>query len=147
MAAAAPEYDMTVYPTHALVRSASRGGVVHQVTFPSCDCEDFINRRGVLVTLEGGVVAITLCKHIAEGLARVGGWKRPGEPEVHENLTRQRAVDLLEDSGVTRDAALAGLLRVTRGAPSHFPRSGRPAALAETSSDHGPRRYKVTIPV
>lgn len=104
--AAPAKYDMTVHPTSALVRSQSNGAVAHQVTFPSCDCADFINRRGLLVEVNGGI-AVTLCKHIAEGLERIGGWHRPAEPGpvIHQRLTRAQAVTTLTSHYIAADLA------------------------------------------
>jgi hypothetical protein len=78
--AAGKNYDMTVHPTAGLVRSASDGAAAHHVTLASCDCADFINRKGRLVEMDGGTVAVTVCKHVAEFLARAGGWHRTTEP-------------------------------------------------------------------
>jgi hypothetical protein len=96
---AEPKYDMTVHPTHALVRSQSNGAAAHQVTFPSCDCADFINRRGKLIEVDGGL-AVTLCKHVAEGLRRIGGWHRdetaaPQQAAVYYNLMHGDVKELL----------------------------------------------------
>jgi hypothetical protein len=97
--AAEPRYDMTVHPTHALVRSQSNGAAAHQVTFPSCDCADFINRRGKLIEVDGGL-AVTLCKHVAEGLRRIGGWHRdetavPQQAAAYYNLMHGDVKELL----------------------------------------------------
>lgn len=117
--AAEAKYDMTVHPTSALVRSQSDGSKAHQVTFPSCDCADFINRRGVLIEAEGGI-AVTLCKHIAEGLERIGGWNRRPEPEkpkdvLYTVLSRKKAVTVLTSHFISSDLT-EHLLLAARGA-------------------------------
>jgi hypothetical protein len=84
----AKTYDMTVYPTAGLVRSARDGARAYQVTLPSCECPDFINRKGWVITVDG-VPAVTICKHIAEFMERVGGWNRPSPAEeTFPDLTR-----------------------------------------------------------
>lgn len=94
--AAEAKYDMTVHPLQALVRSQSDGAAAHLVTFPGCDCADYINRRGALVELPDGVIAVTLCKHIAEGLRRIGGWNSTGPAsEVIDNLDHNAVRELL----------------------------------------------------
>lgn len=90
------KYDMTVHPLQALVRSQSDGAAAHLVTFPGCDCADYINRRGALVELPDGNVAVTLCKHIAEGLRRIGGWNDAGPAsEVIGDLDHSAVRELL----------------------------------------------------
>jgi hypothetical protein len=109
MTQASKNYDMTVYPVQMAVRSQSDGAAVHQVTLPWCDCADFTNRRGQLVETGGGV-AITICKHIAEALARVGGWHRhEHRQEVFPDVTRQRARTILTEAG-QQDRAVTALL-------------------------------------
>jgi hypothetical protein len=129
MAAPAKNYDMTVHPTAGLVRSQSDGARAHQVTLPSCDCADYINRKGDLVQVDG-LTAITLCKHIVEFLERVGGWNRPAgppSPEVYENLSRQRARTLMAEA-LLADSMITHLLDIVivdgnpvtcPGAPKH----------------------------
>lgn len=123
--AEAKQYDMAVYPTAGLVRSASNGAATHQVTLASCDCADFINRKGRLIEVDG-VLAVTICKHNAEFLARIGGWNRQPEQRVtHEDVTRERARTILAEAGLT-DSAVRSLLnsiRVHNGKDSF--RSGR----------------------
>lgn len=142
--AAEVRYDMTVHPTHALVRSASRGGVAHQVTFPSCDCEDFINRRGQLIEIDAGI-AVTLCKHIAEGLRRIGGWNRPADPgpKVLRSLTREGAAAYLAEAGVNVREASRALNEAMRNSRSH---AGRPTGLASVPVAYADGLFSVTIP-
>jgi hypothetical protein len=142
----APEkYDMTVYPTAGLVRSASDGARSHQVTLPSCDCGDFINRKGWVVMVDG-VPAVTICKHIAEFIERAGGWHRqPAEPEVHEGLTRNQASEILNGiPGVTPAMATNALSSVNPGHPHFLARYG--LAAVEVRVAGSPRRYFITIP-
>jgi hypothetical protein len=99
--AAEAKYEMTVHPTAGLVRSQSDGARAHQVTLPSCDCADYINRKGNLVEVDG-MPAITLCKHIVEFLQRVGGWNRQPEPVpvravIYANLFLDDVKKMLQD--------------------------------------------------
>lgn len=110
------KYDMTVHPLQALVRSQSDGASAHLVTFPGCDCADYINRKGTLVELPDGVIAVTLCKHIAEGLRRIGGWNGGGPAsEVIEDLTHDEARELLTGPRVKMTATGARTLISTLG--------------------------------
>jgi hypothetical protein len=140
---AAPEkYDMTVYPTAGLVRSASDGARSHQVTLPSCDCGDFINRRGQLLAVDG-LPVVTICKHIVEFMVRVGGWNRSPEPGVHEGLPRERAAKLLSSlSGVPADAVMPALDFACSGSFS-VNRPGRSTVKIEVDAIG---LYTVTIP-
>jgi hypothetical protein len=117
------KYAMTVHPTAGLVRSQSDGARAHAVTLPSCDCADYINRKGRLVSVDG-LVAITLCKHIVEFLERVGGWNRavPETVEYHD-ITRSRVVTLLNAAGVPAGVINEALSRVVYGQPSLIPAS------------------------
>lgn len=81
-------YDMTVYPVQVAVRSQSDGAAVHMVTIPYCDCADFTNRKGRLVQAEGIGFTVTVCKHLAEALERVGGWHREPQPAGLDNISR-----------------------------------------------------------
>lgn len=143
--AAEAKYDMTVHPTSALVRSQSDGARAHAVTFPSCDCPDFINRRGQLIELDGDI-AVTLCKHIAEGLRRVGGWRRPTESEPFVFLGRLRAEAfnlLVSAAGLERAEAVALLDKAVA--------DGQACTGAGVKVDHhqakrSPDLYTVTIP-
>ena len=95
MAQAKTNYGMTVHPTAGLVRSQSDGARAHQVTLSSCDCADYINRKGQLVEV-GDALAVTVCKHIAEFLTKVGGWSRQPEPTVvYRNLLHNDVRELL----------------------------------------------------
>jgi hypothetical protein len=100
--AAEIKYEMTVHPTAGLVRSQSDGAKAHAVTLPSCDCADYINRKGRLVAVDG-LMAITLCKHIVEFLERVGGWNRaepvaPARTVIFHHLTHADVKRLLQDN-------------------------------------------------
>lgn len=149
MAATRRDTDMTVYPVQAAVRSASDGAAVHMVTLPHCDCADFTNRRGQLILVDEHTVAVTVCKHMAEALSRIGGWHRP-EPEVFPNLRRGDVIQVLADKAELQGRAVAAALHnVHTGAPQQLTRPGRPAVLLEVSPSgdpHGHRRYTVTIP-
>ncbi len=103
MAQAKTNYDMTVYPMTMAVRSASDGARVHLVQLPYCDCPDFTNRRGQL-TYDGNAESVTICKHIREAMARVGGWHRTVEPEVHERLMLKAASEVLSGTGLNPGA-------------------------------------------
>ena len=142
--AAEARYDMTVHPTSALVRSQSDGATAHQVTFPSCDCADFINRRGQLIEIDAGI-AVTLCKHIAEGLRRVGGWNRPADPgpEVLGGLTHEGASGHLAEAGVNVREASRALNEAMRNSRSH---AGRPTGLASVPVAYADGLFSVTIP-
>jgi hypothetical protein len=97
MATAKHDYDMTVYPVQAAVRSASDGARSYTVTLPYCPCADFINRRGLLIPVDEHTMGVTICKHIAEAMARIGGWHRPDpEPKVITDLTPPAAKELLQ---------------------------------------------------
>lgn len=116
------KYDMTVHPVSALVRSQSNGAAAHQVTFPSCDCADFVNRRGQLIEA-GDDIAVTLCKHIAEGLRRVGGWHRAEPaPVSFGDLTHTAVKELLASSlvGFSPREANAVLAKVARDGEASF---------------------------
>lgn len=152
--AADPKYDMAVYPTAGLVRSASDGARTHQVTLASCDCADFINRKGRLIEVDG-IMAVTVCKHNAEFLERVGGWNRPAEPkpapQVHSDLTRVQAFGFLVDTegaDVTVGAANAVLNSVMEGQPAFIPAIGRKPCVkvAVTGRAVKDRRYTITLP-
>jgi hypothetical protein len=151
--AAEARYDMTVHPTHALVRSQSNGATAHQVTFPSCDCADFINRRGHLIETADGL-AVTLCKHIAEGLLRIGGWNRPDTAvTVHARLTRFEATRVLCEApvGLTEPQATDLLSAVAEGISSSIIVPGLGKVTAEYEPDtrvrpSGPRRWRLTVP-
>lgn len=112
------KYDMAVYPTAGLVRSASDGAKSHQVTLASCDCADFINRKGQLITIDG-VIAVTVCKHVAEFLERVAGWHRPADPEpehrMYPSLSRQQALTVLTSSCIAADLSVR-ILKAARAA-------------------------------
>jgi hypothetical protein len=140
------KYDMTVYPTAGLVRSASDGARTHQVTLGSCDCADFINRKGKLIEV-GDVMAVTVCKHIAEFIERAGGWHRPPEPGpvIYQDLTRAQAGTLLTSHHIAADLA-DRLLRAAIG-------SSPVAALVTIANgdmwakyNAATRRYTVAIP-
>ena len=119
MAASKHNYDLTVYPVQAAVRSASDGAAVHLVTLAHCDCADFTNRRGQLIPVDAHTVAVTVCKHIVAALARVGGWNLPEpEPKVHENLMQAEARELLAGPEVLLDAK--GVSYVLRRASGHL---------------------------
>jgi hypothetical protein len=146
MAQAKAMYDMTVHPTTALVRSQSNGAAAHAVTLPSCDCADFINRRGRLVEADGGI-AVTLCKHIEAALLRIGGWNRevPPGPVTYESVTRDKAVTILTSAYIA-SSLVDSLLHAALGT---WPLS----ATAETTNgpvsaryDRDTRRYTLTIP-
>lgn len=110
MASAPEKYEMAVYPMTVAVRSASDGAKVHQVHLAFCDCADFTNRKGRL-TVDGNV---TICKHIAQAMALVGGWNRPGTPEVHVDVHQAEALDLLTaDGNMTRAYAHSCLSEVS----------------------------------
>jgi hypothetical protein len=156
MAQAKTNYDLTVYPVTALVRSASNGAAAHQVTLPSCDCADFINRRGQLVEVGGGI-AVTLCKHIAEALIRVGGWTRPEPPAqpvtVHGRLLYADALRRLCEHpvGITEPQAVQLLNGVAIGIATSMvlPEGGTVIAEYDTDAMAGrrsPSRYRITIP-
>jgi len=120
--AAEAKYDMTVYPMTMAVRSASDGAKVHLVQLPYCDCADFTNRKGRLVQLEGGSV-ITICKHIAEAMERVGGWHRAEPESLHFNdLTHTTVKELLVSPlvGFSLREANAVLAKVTRDGEASF---------------------------
>jgi len=146
--------DMAVYPVTVAVRSASRPGHVHMVHLPWCPCEDFQYRHARL--LKGEIALAELfCKHLRQAMEQVGGLQAAGDPEpaatrVYDDLTRGGAIDVIAapGTGVSRDTALAGLLRVTVGAPGFFPRSGRDAIRAELLHPAAGRlrHYRVTIP-
>lgn len=143
------KYDMTVHPVSALVRSQSNGAAAHQVTFPSCDCADFVNRRGQLIEA-GDDIAVTLCKHIAEGLRRIGGWHRAPSPEPKyatvRDVSRQRALTLLAEAGMPAAEARD----VLRAAVSHRGLAAEAApgdgtGMRVTTYDEG--LFEVSVPV
>lgn len=114
--AAPAKYDLAVYPIQVAVRSASDGAAVHQVTLPYCDCADFTNRKGVTITVGDGR-AVTICKHLAEALERVGGWHRQPEAEhrMYPSLSRQQAFTVLTSSYIAADLA-ERILKAARAA-------------------------------
>ena len=143
---AGKNYDMTVYPIQAAVRSASDGAAVHLVTLPHCDCADFTNRRGMLIEVDEHTAGVTICKHIAEAIARIGGWHRP-EPEVYSDLTRAMAFQVLADkAGLQGRPVTVAMHNVHTGAPQQLTRPGLPAVILETHPSGTSRRYRVTIP-
>jgi hypothetical protein len=141
-----PKYDMTVYPIQVAVRSQSDGAAVHMVTLPHCDCADFTNRKGQLVSFEGGKT-VTVCKHLAEALERVGGWNRPA-PTVHQGIPRKAAFDLLTAEDYVSDTLADGALaRAVYGSPTVIPAYGKRGEIRiEVIRERGPRLYTVTIP-
>lgn len=140
--AQAKTYDMTVYPVQVAVRSQSDGAAVHLVTLPHCDCADFTNRKGKLA--DDGE-AITICKHIREALARVGGWHRP-EPEVHADLTYKRAAEILNGLGCFSPVLVSDALStiVPHKEPVFLPSSGKPDVYL-TCRQGAARKYTVTV--
>lgn len=64
-----PRNALAVRPTGALVASETTSGKVYTVTFASCDCDDFMFRRGGPES--------PFCKHIVEAYAQIGGWHVP----------------------------------------------------------------------
>ena len=140
------KYDMTVYPTMGLVRSASDGARTHQVTLASCDCADFINRKGRLIEVDG-VMAISVCKHVVEFIERIGGWNRPAEPGpvVYQNVTRQRAFTVLTSSYLASSLA-DNLLHAAVGCSPLS--TGVDITNGQVSVRYDPqtRRYTVSIP-
>ncbi len=144
--AAPAKRDMTVYPIQAAVRSESDGARAYTVTLPYCPCADFTNRRGMLIEVDEHTAGVTICKHIASAMARVGGWHRP-EPEVWSDLTRSEVFQVLDDkAGLQGRAVTVALHNVNTGAPQQLPRPGLPAVILETHPSGTHRRYRVTIP-
>ncbi len=144
--AAEAKYDMTVHPTTALVRSQSNGAMAHAVTLPSCDCADFINRRGRLVEVEGGI-AVTLCKHIEAALLRVGGWSRPADPGpvIYQDVTRDRAFTVMTSSYLASSLA-DSLLHAALGTSPLSATADTTNGPVTVRYDSASRRYTVTIP-
>jgi hypothetical protein len=129
--ASAPKYDMTVHPTAGLVRSQSDGARAHQVTLSSCDCPDYVNRKGRLVEVDGGIAAVTVCKHIAEFLVQAGGWHRPAALPLNQRdrlgVSFERARTLLAEAGIDDAKARSVLhsIRVQHGRDTlRLPESG-----------------------
>ena len=144
--AADAKYDMSVYPTAGLVRSASDGAKSYQVTLPSCHCGDFLNCKGKIVETPDGP-AIAVCKHIAEFLARVGGWHKPApEPTVFGPLTSIAAKALLggEDVGLSPDHA-ARVLRNARTLEGKFLSQGYALPDGVVTYDRARDLYTVTL--
>lgn len=148
MAQAKTNYDMTVHPTTALVRSQSNGAVAHAVTLPSCDCADFINRRGRLVEVEGGI-AVTLCKHIEAALLRIGGWNREVAPGLavtnFPGLTRAQAVTVLTSHFISADLSNR-LLLAACGANGMVVSQPVTNGQAHVTYDSVGRRYSIQLP-
>lgn len=146
MAQAKTNYDMTVHPTTALVRSQSNGAMAHAVTLPSCDCADFINRRGRLVEVEGGI-AVTLCKHIEAALLRIGGWNRPTDPGpvVYQDVSRSRAVTVMTSSYLA-SSLVDSLLHAALGTSPLSATADTTNGPVTVKYDSASRRYTVTIP-
>jgi hypothetical protein len=138
-------YDMTVYPVQAAVRSASDGAAVHLVTLPHCDCADFTNRRGILVLVDKHTAGVTVCKHIAEALTRIGGWNRP-EPVVYSDRTRQQARAILLGAGQSSReiTALLNRIQVHHGKDS-FRSAGPDMPAGEVTYDMPSGRYTITF--
>jgi hypothetical protein len=139
-----PRYDMTVYASAGMVRSASDGARAHRVQLPDCDCADFINRKGQLAEIDGMPV-ITICKHIAEFMNRAGGWKRPAEPGpvTYSDLTYQRARNVLTENGVTAGCTGELLAEASTGRPSFYP--GFAGRHGEIKVEAAERRYTITV--
>lgn len=142
--AAEAKYDMTVYPIQMAVRSASDGASVHMVTLPHCDCADFTNRRGQLTADE---TAITVCKHIKEAMARVGGWHRPEEPKhvLYPVITRGQAVTVLTSHYISSDLTNR-LLLAACGADGMWVAQDIATGLLGASYDKHSRRYSLRVP-
>jgi hypothetical protein len=144
---------MTVHPTAGLVRSASDGASAHHVTLPSCDCADFINRKGQLVEVDGGfveatagMVAVTVCKHIAEFLERVGGWHRETRPEVHAGIPLNVVREYLAGAEVSVDLMAVAVDSAVLGSPSIIPAQGKRGEIRiEVIRERRPRLYTVTL--
>jgi hypothetical protein len=142
-------YDLTVYPIQVAVRSASDGAAVHTVTLPHCDCADFTNRRGQLIEAEGtGPSHVSVCKHIAAALERVGGWHAPApEPKVYPEQTHVETKALLQGPEVSLSARAAN--SVLRRADGHVSATftTMDGALCDgiVEYDRLTSRYKVTL--
>ena len=143
--AAEAKYDMKVYPVSGLVRSASDGAGSHQVTLASCDCGDFINRKGRLVEV-GDAFAITVCKHVVEFAQRVGGWTSRQDSEWVPDLTHDEAVTLLTGERVRmgRPEARAALSALTTRRTESSDFTGR-AGKGRVTYDPARARFTVTI--
>lgn len=148
MAQAKTNYDMTVHPTTALVRSQSNGAMAHAVTLPSCDCADFINRRGRLVEVEGGI-AVTLCKHIEAALQRIGGWNRETQPgpavTKYPDLTRSQAMTVLTSHFISTDLS-SRLLLSACGADGMVVVEPIANGDMRATYDSARRRYSLQLP-
>jgi hypothetical protein len=148
MATAKHDYDMAVYPVQVAVRSASDGAAVHMVTLPHCDCADFTNRKGRLVEVEFGGVAVLVCKHIAAALGRVGGWHRdePAEETVtYHRLPRIQAVTLMTSAHLAADL-VDRLLRAAVGAGGLAVTVTISTGSVLVKYDSPTRGYTVTLP-
>lgn len=142
------QYDMTVYPVTAAVRSQADPTKVYMVTFPHCPCADFTNRRGMLIEVDSHTMGVTICKHIAEAMERVGGWNRPEpEPKVWEDLVHAQVKELLQGPEVGLTARKANM--VLRRADGHLSATfyTQDGALADgtVSYDRLHSRYTVTL--
>jgi hypothetical protein len=149
MTSSSKQYDMTVHPTAGLVRSASDGASAHHVTLASCDCADFINRKGRLVEVDGGIVAVTVCKHVAEFLERAGGWHRAPEPLPEmvtlNRLTRAQAFTHLTSAYMAADL-VDRLLHAAVGASPIAATVRITVGDVMVKYDSTNRRYTITMP-
>ena len=137
---------MTVYPVQAAVRSMSDGAAVHTVTIPHCDCADFTNRRGQLLMVDDHTMAVTVCKHVAEALARIGGWHRPEpEPVTYPYLTRGQAATVMTSAFLASDLT-DRLLRAAVGAGGEAVTVTIATGQVLVKYDSPARRYDVTLP-
>jgi hypothetical protein len=147
MAGKDKHYDMTAYPVQVAVRSESDGAEAYMVHLPYCPCPDFTNRKGRLDVIDG-VPVISICKHVAEAMQRVGGWHREAEkprPVLYPVITRQQAVTVLTShyisSGLTNRLLLAACAADGMWVVEDIT-TGQLAA----SYDKGSRRYSVRVP-
>lgn len=148
MAATRRDTDMTVYPIQAAVRSQSDGARAYTVTFPHCPCADFTNRRGQLIPVDEHTIGVTVCKHIAAAMERIGGWHRPAEPKVLEDLTHAAAKALLQGPLVGLTARMANSVLYEAAddyAGSEFTPEDGAVVDGKATYDKVRSRYTVTL--
>lgn len=145
--AQAKNYDMAVYPVQVAVRSQADGAAVHMVTLPHCDCADFTNRKGRLVD-GAGSPHVSVCKHIAAALERIGGWHGPEpEPKVWGILMHAEARELLIGPEVCLPprTAYAVLRRASNHDEATFTTLGGALCDGHVAYDRLQSRYTVTL--
>jgi hypothetical protein len=141
----AKTYDMAAYPVQVAVRSESDGAAAYMVHLPYCPCADFTNRKGRL-SEQDGTPTVSICKHIADALGRIGGWHREApSPVLYPVLTRGQAVTVLTSHYIS-SSLTNKLLLAACGAEGMWVAEDITTGQLCASYDKATRRYSLRIP-